>query len=69
MSRTSLFKSIENKDDVYRVKECMKRFCESLRENTLELTNFEKIKILLLTSEQQESHENAKSCYICKEKI
>ena len=69
MSRTSLFKSIENKDDVYRVKECMKRFCESLRENTLELINFEKIKILLLTSEQQESYENAKSCYICKEKI
>ena len=25
-----LFKNIENKDNVYRDKDCMKRFCESL---------------------------------------
>ena len=30
---------------------------------------FKKQKMKLLTNEQQESHENVKICYICKEKI
>ena len=29
MSTISSFKSIENKHDVYRAKDCMKKFCES----------------------------------------
>ena len=32
MSTISSFKSIENNHDVYRGKDCMKKFCESLRE-------------------------------------
>ena len=32
MSAISSFKSIENKHDVYIGKDCMKKFCESLRE-------------------------------------
>ena len=31
MSTISFFKSNENKHDVYRVTDCMKKFCESLR--------------------------------------
>ena len=31
MSTVSSFKSIENKHDVYRGKDCMKKFCGSLR--------------------------------------
>ena len=38
----------------------MRRFCESLREHAL---------LKLLTKELQESYENAKICYICKEKF
>ena len=37
----------------------MKKFCESLREHAMKIINF---KI-------QESYENAKICYICKEKF
>ena len=69
MSPTSLFKSIENKHDAYRCKDFMKKFCEFLRGQALKMTNFEKKKMELLTNEQQESCENAKICYICKEKI
>ena len=36
MSAISSFKNIENKYDVYRGKECMKKFCKSLREQTIE---------------------------------
>ena len=47
----------------------MKKFCESLREHPMQIINFKKKKMKLLTKEQQESYENAKTCYICKEKF
>ena len=56
-------KSIQNKHDVYRGKDCMKKFCESLEQYAINITNFLK-KMKLSTKEQQESHENAKICYI-----
>ena len=68
MSAISLFRSIENKHDVYRGKACMKKFCEYLREHAMKIINFKKKKMKLLTKEQQESYENAKICYICKKK-
>ena len=44
----SSFKSIENKDDVYRGKDCMKRFCESLREHARKIINLKKKKWIYL---------------------
>ena len=44
MSTISLFRSIENKHDVYRGKDCMKKFCESLREHAMKIINFKKKK-------------------------
>ena len=35
-----LFKSIENKHDVYRCKDCMKTFCEYLSEHVMKIINF-----------------------------
>ena len=40
MSKISSFETIENKHDVYRDKDCTKKFCESLREHTMEIINF-----------------------------
>ena len=67
MSTISLFKSIENKPDVYRGKDCAKKFCKYLREHAMKIIHLKNMK--LLTKEQQESYENAKICYICKEKF
>ena len=64
-----MFRSIENKHDVYRGKDSMKKFCEFLREYEMKMINFQKEKIKLLTKGQQESNENVKICYICKEKL
>ena len=47
----------------------MKKFCESLREQAMKIINFNKIKMELLTNELKKSYENAKTCYICKEKF
>ena len=55
--------------DVYRGKGCMKKFCESLREHAMKISNFKKKKMKLLTTKQQESYENAEICYSCKEKF
>ena len=34
------FKTIENKYDVYRGKDCMKKFCESFKDHTMEIIVF-----------------------------
>ena len=38
MSATSSFKSIENNHDLYRGKDCMKKFCKYLREHVMKIT-------------------------------
>ena len=42
MSTISSFTSIENKHDVYRATDCIKNFCEFLREHEMKITNFKK---------------------------
>ena len=43
MSAISSFRSIENKHDVYRGKDCMKKFCEFLREHAMKIIENAKI--------------------------
>ena len=52
MSAISSFRSIENKQDVNRGKDCMKKFCEFLREHVVKIINLKKKKKKLLTKEQ-----------------
>ena len=65
---TSSFKSTKNKYGVYSDKDCMKKFCEYLREHGMKIINFKGKKMRLLTNELQKSYENAKICSIYKEK-
>ena len=44
MSTISSLRSIENKLDVFRGKNCMKKVCEFLREHAMKITNFKKEK-------------------------
>ena len=67
MSIISSFRTIENNHDVYRSKDCMTRFCEFLRNHAMKIINSKKKKRKLLTKKQQESYENVKIFYICKE--
>ena len=55
MSAISSFRSIENKHDIYRGKDCMKKFSDSLREHAMKIINFKK-KMKLLTKEQDKSY-------------
>ena len=58
MSTILLFKDIENKHDVQRGRDCMKKFCESLKEHFVKTINFKKKNMKLLTNEKQESYES-----------
>ena len=69
MSTILLFKSIGNKHDVYKGKDDMKTFCESLREHASEIINLIKKNMKLVRKKQRVSDENAKIDYICKEKF
>ena len=40
ISRISSFRSLENKHDVYRGNDFIKKFCEFLREHAMKITNF-----------------------------
>ena len=64
ISTISSFNDMGNKHDVYRGKNFMKKFCESLRKHAMKIINFQKKKRKSLTNKQQESYENAKICYI-----
>ena len=52
-----------------RGKDCMKKFCESLREHTKTIIDFEKKKLLRLTKEELKSHQDAKVRYFCGKRI
>ena len=44
MLTISSFRSIENKHDVYKGKDCIEKFCEFLREHPMKIINFKKKK-------------------------
>ena len=44
MSPITSFKNIDNKHDIYRGKDCMKKFCESIRDHAIKITNSKKKK-------------------------
>ena len=60
---------IEEKHTLYRGKDCMKKFCTSLREHAKNIIDFEKKKMLPLTKEELKSHQDSKVCSICGKRI
>ena len=66
VSTISSINSTKNKHDIYREKDCMKKFCGFLREHVMKIINFKKKKVKLITKKQQESYENKKSVIFVK---
>ena len=56
MSTIGAFNNIENKHTLYGTEDCIKKFCESLREHAKNIIDFEKKKMLPLTKEELKSH-------------
>ena len=47
----------------------MNKFCVSLREPAVNVINFEKKRMLLLTEEKIKLHRDSTVCYICRKKF
>ena len=64
MSTIWSFDNVENKHSLYRLEDCMKKFCSTLREHASNVINFEKKKILSLTKKGLILRQDATACYI-----
>ena len=65
MSTICGFDHTEDKHALYRGKDCIKKFCKSLKEHAKSITYFEKKKMLPLTRKELKSYIDADVCYIC----
>ena len=62
MSTISGFDHKEYKHTLYRGKDCVKKFCTSLKEYAKNIIDFEKKKVLPLTKEELKLYQDAKLC-------
>ena len=47
----------------------MKRFCKNLREHATKIINFEKKKLIALTTKEEIYHNKQKICYMCEKEF
>ena len=63
------FDESKNKLNYYRGKDCMKKFSKGLRTHATKIINYEKKKMIPLTTEENIYHNKQKICYICKKEF
>ena len=63
------FDESKNKINYYRGDDCMKKFSKDLREHAMKIINYEKKKIIPLTTEEKIYNNKQKICYICKKEF
>ena len=69
MSKILAFDHLENKHNLFRGKDCLKKFCTSLRKQAKDIIDFEKKNTSSLTKEEIKSHQDTKVYYICGRRI
>ena len=60
------FDESKTKFNYYRKDDCMKKFSKDLRDYVTKIINYEKKKMISLTTEEKIYHNKQKICYICK---
>ena len=63
------FDESKNKISYYRGDDCMKKFCKDLREHSPKIINYEKKKMISLTTEEKVHYNKQKVYYICKKEF
>ena len=53
----------------YRGKDCMKKFCKDLRTHATKIINYEKTKMISLTTKGKIHYNEQEICYICKKEF
>ena len=65
LSLISSFGSKENKHNVYRGRDCIKRFCSDRKELGTEIINFEEKEMIPLIHNENKFYEEQEKCHIC----
>ena len=60
------FDEKNNITDYYRVKDCLKKFCQDLKKQARLIVDYEKKEMLKLTQEEQYKHDTKNLCFLCK---
>ena len=63
------FDESKNKLNYYRKDDCMNKFCKDLREHVTKIINYEKKKMIPLTTKENIYHNKQKICYVCKKEF
>ena len=63
------FDKSENERKYYRGKDCMKMFCNDLKEQVNKIINYEMKAMIPLTNEEKESYENQEIFHICEKEF
>ena len=63
------FDESKNKLNYYRKDDCMNKFCKDLREHVTKIINYEKKKMIPLTTKEKIYHNKQKICYVCKKEF
>ena len=63
------FDESKNEINYYRGDDCMRKFCKDLREHSTKIINYEKKKMIPLTTEEKVHYNKQKICYICKKEF
>ena len=63
------FDKSKNKPNYYRGKDCMKKFSKDLREHASKIIDYEKKKMIPLTTKEKIYHNKQKICYIYKKEF
>ena len=60
------FDKSENERRCYRGRDCMKMFCNDLKEQVMRIINYVQKTMIPLTNEEKESYKNQQICHICE---
>ena len=63
------FDESKNKLNYFREDDCMKKFCKDLRKHATKIINYEKKKMIPLTTEEKICYNKQAICYICKKEF
>ena len=63
------FDESKNKISYYRGDDCMKKFCKDFGEQSTKIINYEKKKMISITTEEKVHYNKQKVCYICKKEF
>ena len=69
LSLISSFDSKQNKQNFYRGKDCIKRFCSNLKELATKIIDYEEKEMIPLTDKENKFYKEQEKCHICQKEF